>query len=157
MSRSIPNCPPPPAKPKRKRVQVDTGTKTPVEQQHRAQVNINTIMRKLHAQGTLPPFQTGATYGDFSNAEDYQSCQERILKARSDFMCLPSELRTRFENKPENLIRFLEDPENLAECRELGLIAPEGYLDSHIQQTPVEAAEPPKPETPTEPLSGASA
>jgi len=151
MSRSIPE--PPPAKP-RKRVQLDTGDKTPVEQQHREQVNINTIMRKMHAQGVLPPFQTGATYGDFSNADDYQSCQNRIIKAKDDFMALPSELRTKFNNDPGQLITFLENPANLEACREMGLIAPKNYQPP---TAPVEAPEPPKPSTDTEPLSGASA
>ena len=110
------------------RVSDNTGTKSRVEPQHGEECNINTIMRKMHAQGILPHFKTGGNFGNFTEMDDFHTCQNRIIAANNDFMALPSELRSKFQNDPGQLLDFLSDENNRAEAIEMGLIAPPGHL-----------------------------
>lgn len=127
-----------------KRVQFATGDKSRVEQHHRDEVNINTIMRKMHAQGVLPHFKNGGTFGDFSSVTDFQDCKNRIIAANNDFMRLPSELRFKFDNDPGLLVEWLQDPDNASEARDMGLIPPVGYKPPSEEKTSQEAAQAPE-------------
>jgi len=115
--------------------------KSRVEQQHRDECNINTIMRKMHAQGILPHFKQGGNFGDFTSYTHFHDMQNRIADAHEDFMRLPSELRYKFDNDPGKLVQFLENPENLSECRRLGLIAPEGHNTPEGKNSAQESSE----------------
>ena len=132
-----------------KRVQMDTGTKSKVEQQHKNQCDINTIMHKMHAQGILPHFRNGGNFGDFTTLDDFHTCKNRILAANNDFMALPSQLRAKFKNDPGNLLDFLQDPENRSEAQEMGLIAPEGYKAPPEEKTPQKGSQEPTEEPKT--------
>jgi len=92
-------------------------------QQHHAEaVNINTIVQKYHRTGILPNGNNPAkaVYGDFT-AIDFQTAQQRITTAREAFEALPAQIRARFRNEPVELIKFMENPENLDEAVKLGL------------------------------------
>lgn len=110
------------------------------EQSHREKCNINSIMKRYIRTGMAPQIQ-GARYGDFTSCNDFQDAQDRIKKAFSDFMELPSDIRDMFENDPGNLIEFLNDPENEDEAVEMGL------LPKKAADTP-EPVEVPENETP---------
>ena len=127
----------------RRRVSDSTGTESRVEPQHANETNINTIMRKMHAQGVLPHFKTGGNFGNFELAEDFHTAQNRIIAAQDDFMRLPSELRSKFDNDPGKLIDFLSNCENRAEAVDMGLIAPDGYVVEPNQKTPEPPAQEP--------------
>jgi len=127
-----------------RRVSDSTGTESRVEQQHADECNINTIMRKMHAQGVLPHFKTGGNFGDFTSFDDFHSMQNRIADAQTDFMRLPSELRYKFGNDPGKLVQFLENPENRAECVDMGLIAPDDYISDPPRKQPEPPTEEPQ-------------
>jgi len=149
MTRSIPEAPP---KPKRRRVQTPVGTRTKTEQQHENECNINTIMRKMHAQGIIPHYETGGNFGDFTSIDDFQTAQNRIIAANNDFMALPAELRAKFDNDPGQLLQFLENPDNREACQEMGLLAPPGHLQEPTHGSPQDKAERP-PEAAQEPVT----
>lgn len=96
-------------------------------QQHfEKESNINNMV-KLHLKGgplgnpnaTRQPF-----FGDFSSL-DYLHMRNTIADVDQNFMSLPSKIRKRFDNSAYQLIRFLDNPDNLAEARKLGLVEPE--------------------------------
>ena len=124
----------------RKRVKFFTEGKSRTEQSHRKRVNINTIVSKYRKTGLFPQRQDQPTYGDFSGIEDFHACQNRIIAARDDFMSIPSEIRKRFGNDVGNLLDFINDPENLQEAIELGLVA------EPPEPEKVATTEPPEPE-----------
>lgn len=93
-----------------------------VEQCHRSVVDVNNIVKKYHATGSLPQRLSRGVYGDFTNMTDYHDCVNRVNDALSDFAALPSVIRKRFGNDPAQLLAFLEDENNRAEAMELGLI-----------------------------------
>jgi len=127
----------------RRRVMDSTGTKSRVEPQHGEECNINTIMRKMHAQGILPHFKTGGNFGNFTDLDDFHTCKNRIIAAQNDFMALPAELRSQFDNDPGKLLDFLSDESNRSEAVEMGLVAPSGHLIEPPNTSAQERAEGP--------------
>lgn len=77
-------------------------------------------------------------FEDVSEVYDFRTALEQVKRADEAFMRLPPVIRTRFENDPARFLDFVDDPNNLAELRQMGLAKPE-----------VPKAEVKKPETPT--------
>jgi hypothetical protein len=46
----------------------------------------------------------------------------QTIKVRDFFMGLSARVRSRFENSPQKMIDFLDNPENLSEAVDLGLV-----------------------------------
>lgn len=94
------------------------------KQSFRDECDINRIMARYQATGTLDFIQKReARYADVS-ALDYQEAAFLVAGAQSMFHDLPSALRARFENDPAQLLAFLENPANLQEAVQLGLVNP---------------------------------
>lgn len=83
-----------------------------------------TSVRNLIKQGVpLPtPEETGAIFGEFDSAVQYQDMMNVIVKAQESFDALPSHIRDRFKNDPRELLEFIDDEDNLDEAIELGII-----------------------------------
>lgn len=94
------------------------------KQSHADGSNINNIIAKYQLTGQLPPpSQAIPHYGDFSNVDDYQAAINQVQSADEAFMALPASIRDRMDNNPATLMAFLEDPANVEEAQELGIIA----------------------------------
>jgi phage internal scaffolding protein len=92
-------------------------------QQHfRDECDINNILRQFNVTGLLPETPLSPRYGDFTGIKDYQSALNAVMAAEEGFMALPAELRAQFNNDPELLINFLDNPENKDQAIKLGLI-----------------------------------
>lgn len=87
--------------------------------------DINVILKRFGVTGQLPVPNMEPFYGDFSQEVDYQTALNRVLEADTAFSRLPSEVRNRFSNDPLELIRFLDNEDNLEEARRMGLLRPE--------------------------------
>lgn len=74
-----------------------------------------------NAQG----FAEGLEFGDVSHITDFRSAQDAIAQGKAAFDRLPATLRRRFDNDPAYFLDFVTNPENLPECRALGLAKPE--------------------------------
>jgi len=106
-----------------RRVQTVISSESKVEQHHKNDVDINSIVKRFTQRGYTPPIASGTPmYGDFSDGFDYQESVNRILSANAQFDALPSEIRTKFDNDPANLLDFVDNPDNAVEAFELGLI-----------------------------------
>jgi len=107
--------------------------------QHAAECDINNIMLKYKKTGTFTHLNQGQPIsGDFSNVEDYMAQSQRIINAQNSFNQLPSDLRTKFQNDPAELIKFVSDTKNKEEAIKLGLIPQpkptEPTLTQHFEQ-----------------------
>lgn len=108
-------------------------------QQHMAdQADLNKVMERAkrgvpmevpgYMNGRQPMFMnlTGDTYHDMLI---------KVQQAEQEFMSLPARIRRKFSNNPEMLVRFANDPKNIPELVNLGLMdesqLPEEY---HKQQ-----------------------
>ena len=60
-------------------------------------------------------------YADLTQAGDYQSSMDKIIKAQDAFLTLPSDVRKRFGNDPQAFLAYMDDPANMEESIKLGL------------------------------------
>lgn len=86
------------------------------------EADINNIMHQYVKTGILPSGTHQLNFGDFSSGEEYADLLGKILDARADFDLLDSSIRERFANSPEQLIRFMSNPDNKEEAIRLGLL-----------------------------------
>lgn len=130
------------------RIKVQTVNTEPslTQQQFKDQTDINRIMAQYEkmgiSYGNLPNDQS-AVYGDVSLIpNNYQEILHKVAAAEAAFLQLPAELRSQYNNNPQDLVDWLAKPENNAKAVELGLKKPK----------PEPTPEPPTaPKTPPEP------
>lgn len=93
------------------------------QQSFAEETNINSIMKKYHATGMVTHLnRRKGAYVDLSTVKDYRSSLQAVIDAQASFMTVPSEIRKRFSNDPQELINFLNDPNNRDEAIKLGLL-----------------------------------
>lgn len=112
-------------------------SKIMTKQSFRDESNINNIIDKWRATGHVPRINSmSPTYGDFTNVDSYLNSVLRVQEIDEQFAALPSAIRDRMANDPANLLRFLQDDNNIEEAISLGI----------IQKPPVAPPEPPPKE-----------
>jgi len=92
-------------------------------QSFRDECNINMIMDKIerHMINTSVN-RREPKFGDYSDMPDYATALNSTIAVRNAFNVLPAEVRARFANNPQELVKFMDDPNNLEEARKLGLV-----------------------------------
>lgn len=91
--------------------------------------NINKIMAKWRTTGIVPNLNVATpVYEDFSNSVEYMDALNAIASAQAVFANLPSKIRKHVDNDPAKFIAWAEDPANLDELKEFGLVAPEAEV-----------------------------
>lgn len=106
---------------KRKKVVNYTGEDSQVQKDMQDETDIKNILQKYGRTGMLPIIKDEALYGDFSTVPDYQEAQNILIQANEQFNNLSSDLRKKFDNSPEEFLKFCTNKDNLEEMRELGL------------------------------------
>ena len=92
------------------------------EQSHRSACDVNLIISKYDKGGLITHINRfEAKFGNFTGV-DFKTMQDTISGIHSQFALLPSEIRKRFDNSPEALLTFMQNPENREEAIKLGLI-----------------------------------
>lgn len=109
----------------RKRVQVECSQGGRTKQSFGPECDINVLMRRYLQGGELPVGVGVATYGDFSGPADLMDAYELVKRAELQFASLPSDVRERFKNRPANFLAFVQDKNNQAEAKKLGLLEEE--------------------------------
>lgn len=87
--------------------------------------DINVIMNRYATCGTPLPYRTDGVqpvYADVSELGDYMENYQRCKQAEEMFNNLPSALRKELDNKPANLLPFIQDEKNKERCYEYGLL-----------------------------------
>lgn len=128
------------------------------KQSFKDETDINNIMAKYKNTGLIDHISDfKGSYGDFTNVQEYQLSLNQVLAAQESFEQLPSGIRARFNNSPSALMSFLENPTNLDEAVELGLVnrptpPPEPKAGPRPASEPPEGATPSTPVTPVTPV-----
>lgn len=112
------------------------------QQNQKEESDINTIVRRFGLSGELPTNVRMPQYGDYTGITDYQSALNAVNEAQSAFMRMPADIRTRFNNDPEEFVQFCLDDKNRAEAEKLGLVPPAAVKPTDTPPVPV--PEPPK-------------
>lgn len=98
---------------------------TMAQQQYRDECDINTIMRRFSVTGELPTTGAIPRYEDYTGVvNDYQTAMNALIEADKVFASLPSQVRRRFENDPQQFLEFCTDENNREEAIRLGLTEP---------------------------------
>ncbi len=116
-------------------------------------VDVNKQLERAHDRGLLRHAKKfEGEYDDFPNF-DYQEAQFQLARARSMFEELPAAMRFRFEGDPGKFMKFVNDPKNLDEMRELGMMTgvdgltaagrPSAMVPPAVEPPAVPPAEPP--------------
>lgn len=93
------------------------------EQAHADSCDVNLIVRQYSQTGLLKQVGDGMLqYGDISDLPTFQEAQNIVVAAKEAFAALPAKLRDRFHNDPQELMAFMDDPENFDEALKLGLV-----------------------------------
>lgn len=103
-----------------KRVQTINNLPTRTQKHHKDMTDATAIVRKYGYKNLPMPQQI---YQDFSNLPSYQEALHTVINAEKSFQQLPSNVRTRFQNDPNELINFLNSREehDIQESIRLGL------------------------------------
>lgn len=127
----------------RKNGTIDIGSindeKTLTQQQFKDECDINNIIKNYSQTGVLPVSQKVGAFLDVSNVADYQTALQTVFEAQKAFDALPSSIRSKFENDPNQLLAFIEDDKNYDEALKLGLLekqSPQNQNSTSQTQTP---------------------
>ena len=94
------------------------------KQAHKAECDINFILRKYQKTGALTHVaKHGPNYG-YATSLDFKAAADIVAGGKSIYAELPSSLRKRFPG-PAEFLEFVQDPSNEGEMRELGLLPKE--------------------------------
>lgn len=105
------------------------------DQSFKDECDINRIMARYAKTGVLGNPNRPQKQGFFEDVsmapEDFLEAQQRLQRAESAFMDLPSKVRAMFEHNPAGLMEWLSDEANHEEARKLGLMKarPEAELE----------------------------
>lgn len=92
------------------------------EQHHRDQCDVNKIIEKYDKTGLISHInKVEAKFGDMTGM-DFKEAMDKVTGMTSMFNDLPSNIRKRFGNSPEQLLQFMSDSKNRDEAIKLGLI-----------------------------------
>lgn len=126
----------------RTRVVTVNNEQSRTQQQFADQTDINYIVRQYKKTGQwISTTAKQGVYADVSQITDFYESVNKVNMAMDAFMLLPSQIRTRFNNDPGQLLAFLQDPQNHAEGVELGLYEPTPYDESAPLKTQNESNE----------------
>lgn len=109
----------------RRRVVLECKDATRTQQSQKEDADINVIVRRFGVTGQLPLRLDRLNLGAFTGIFDYQTAMNALVAADRAFASVPSDVRKRFGNDPQEFMKFCSDPENLPEMRKLKLAPPE--------------------------------
>lgn len=108
----------------RVRVTADPAGESLTQQHFKKSTDIVEIIKKHDRTGIIEHVARGvATYGDYSEVNEYREALDKVNNANATFMELPAELRAMFGNDAGAFFEFATDPKNESEMQELGLMA----------------------------------
>lgn len=114
------------------------------KQSFRDESNLNNIMKRFEKTGQLPNLiSQDPSFGDFSDPISYQDSLNLVIKAGEQFAALPSRVRDRFGNDPQQFLMFVNDASNVDEMIRMGIAK---KTDSQPDLTPKSKPSPAKPE-----------
>ncbi len=124
------------------------GEESRTKQSFADSTDINLIMKKFEKTGTIEgDIQSGLSFGDFFDAEDYHTSLNKVRAADMAFAELPAAIRARMDHDPGKFVEFVADPKNLDEGVILGLYdAPQEWVhpDDRKPEEPAPETDPPE-------------
>jgi len=96
---------------------------TKTQKHYKNDVNMTNIIKKYQQSHIAPPLSKPGKYLDFREfPRTFSQALEALDAVQDTFDALPSEVRSKFRNNPQELLDFVSDPQNKEEGIKLGLI-----------------------------------
>jgi len=86
----------------------ETGSETLVQQSPAQDQDINQIVKRYGITAAMPFGAAAGIYADFSGITDYEDAVELVERAFNQFMTLPADVRERFGNDPNEMVRQVQ-------------------------------------------------
>lgn len=99
-------------------------------------------MAKYQRTGQLPISNQQVQYLQNSGINFHEAMQ-LIAQGKNEFEQLPANIRAHFDNKPERLIEFLTNEQNIDQAVEMGLVEPPITESDESQEDKTPGQEPP--------------
>lgn len=101
---------------------INLGGVSRTEQSHIDDTDINVIMKRaLRGQSSDYIRENAESYGEATSLDLFEA-KNLILEGEQTFAEFPSKIRNRFKNNIGEFLDFIQDPENMPEAIELGLV-----------------------------------
>lgn len=127
----------------RSQFHLDTGTIRVTEQSHKAECDINTILKQYTRTGMLNHINaSGAQFAELPDQLDFQQALNTVMLAEAAFNDLPSKVRDRYSNSPSVFLSALSDPAQADFLREVGVLKPASQPASPTAVAAAASAEP---------------
>lgn len=115
------------------------------KQAHADECDIDRLVNHYQRTGQMKVSREQGYYGEYTGMQ-FHEAMNLVVEAQSKFLELPHQLRNRFRNDPGEFLDFVNNPENLEEARELGIVEKEQEPVSPMKVEVVNS-----PETPSDP------
>jgi hypothetical protein len=92
--------------------------------------DINVLMRRYGVTGKMPENLRIPEYGDFEGISDFATALNQVEATANEFMRIPAEIRSKFDNDPQKFLMFCADESNDEYLRKTGLKRP--YTDEEL-------------------------
>ncbi|WNK13446.1 MAG: internal scaffolding protein [Microvirus sp.] len=103
----------------------NSGDEQITKQSHKAECDINTILKQYQRTGIITHVQSARPqYTDLPDVLDYQSSLNLLLEADEAFASLPAKVRDHFNNSPAGFLAAFADPSQADTLRQFGLLKP---------------------------------
>lgn len=115
-----------------------------VQPQFKTEADINFLVHRLTRTGSfyspevMAKVRARPQFGDFvqMSVTSVVDAHTIIARAKESFEALPFAIRERFNNSPENFLRFMSDEKNVEEAIKLGLMEKKVETPSQVVETP---------------------
>lgn len=109
------------------------------EQHHKERCDAGNIIRKYSQTGVITHISNFEDKFGNMTGLDFKEAMDIVVTAQSNFNQLPSNIRNRFQNNPQELLTFMENPLNRDEAIELGMIDKDWTVETdglgeHVQK-----------------------
>lgn len=94
------------------------------KQSFKDECDVNRIMNQYMKTGEIPHINEVAPQYLECEATDFQAAMEFVAGAQTLFHEMPSAIRNRFNNSPQEFVEFCSHEKNRPEMAEMGLLAP---------------------------------
>lgn len=102
------------------------------QQSAKDECDINELVKRAIATGDTAFFMDmrPREFVDCEIFSNYQDAVNQINEIQNEFNSLPASIRAEFNNDASEYIKFAADPNNIEECRSLGILSRETERDS---------------------------
>lgn len=113
------------------------------KQSFKKECDINQIMAKYQKTGAVTHVNKHEGQYGYATDIEFREALEVVRQGQEMFNDLPSSIRNKFSNSPEEFLAFVQDPQNAEEMRDLGLVAAEPEREIVADVAPEAPVDPP--------------